>query len=101
VKACNFTGARTIGAPADWDQDLDGSCGAIFVADAVDELSGLNFMYSLYQPTAADLEALNRGGFLRLGIAGRGHPVFNMVVMKPETAEPAGPVPMWDLGGPV
>lgn len=51
MKACDFPGARRIGAPANWDAELDGAVGTIFVTDAVDVLSGQNFMYSVYQPT--------------------------------------------------
>ncbi|MCC4234516.1 hypothetical protein LL253_17735 [Sphingobium soli] len=71
MKACDFPGARQIGAPANWNAELDGAVGTIFVADAIDTLSGTNFMYSVYQPTEADLAALNAGGAIRLGIMGR------------------------------
>ena len=101
MKACNFPGARPIGAPRDWDADLDGSVGTIFVTDAIDTLSGQNIMYSVYQPTEEDLAALNAGGAIRLGIMGRGHPVFQLCVLKPERCAEAGLQPMWDLGEPL
>lgn len=101
MKACNFPGARPIGAPKNWNADLDGSVGTIFVADAIDTLSGMNFMYSVYQPTPEDLAALNAGGAIRLGIMGRSHPVFQLCALTPTTCEAAQLEPLWDLGEPV
>lgn len=101
MKACNFPGARRIGSPTDWDQNLDGSCGVTFVTDAVDTLSGMNIMYSVYPPTSADLEAMNAGGAIRLGIMGRSHPVFQLAVLTPQVCERADLKPMWDLGEPI
>lgn len=101
MKACNFPGARLIGAPANWNADLDGSVGTIFVVDAVDTLSGMNFMYSVYQPTSADLAALNAGGAIRLGIMGKQHPVFQLGVLSAAKCDQAQLVPLWDLGAPI
>jgi hypothetical protein len=101
MQICNFPGARTIGPPRAWDADLDGECGTIFVTDAVDTLSGMNIMYTVYKPTAEDLEALNNGGVLRLGIMGSTHPVFNMCVLGPSVAAAAKLEPKWDLGPPI
>lgn len=98
MQACNFPGARPIGKPRDWDASLDGECGTIFVTDEIDTLTGHNFMYSVYKPTAADLEALNNGGVLRLGIMGRAHPVFQLGVLSKRIADVAEIEPMWDLG---
>jgi hypothetical protein len=101
VQVCNFPGARTIGPPRSWDADLGGECGTIFVTDAVDTLSGMNIMYTIYKPTAEDLEALNNGGVLRLGIMGSVHPVFNMCVLGAETVASAELEPKWELGSPI
>mgnify|MGYP006385546029 FL=1 len=101
MQICNFPGARTIGPPRTWDADLDGECGTIFVTDAVDTLSGMNVMYTVYKPTAEDLESLNNGGVLRLGIMGSTHPVFNMCVLGPDVAARAELEPKWDLGLPI
>lgn len=101
MKACNFPGARRIGAPKDWDAQLDGEVGTIFVADGVDTLSGMNFMYSVYQPTAENLAALNSGGAIRLGIMGQAHPVFQLCALTPELCAQIGLEPMWDLGEPI
>lgn len=99
MHACNFPGARRIGAPRDWDHTLDGECGTIFVTDAVDTLSGQNFMYSVYKPTDDEIEALRNGGVIRLGIMGHSHPVFQLAVLAPEVAERACLEPVWELGG--
>lgn len=98
MQACKFPGARTIGAPVDWDQTLDGECGVIFVTDTIETLSGMNMMYSVYKPTAEDLAALNAGGALRLGIMGRTHPVFQLQVLSPRLCEAAEVETVWDMG---
>lgn len=95
---CNFPGARAIGKPRDWEPSLDGECGTIFVTDAVDTLSGMNTMYSVYKPTVDELAALLNGGVIRLGILGNSHPVFQLGVLSPEIAEAAQLEPMWDMG---
>lgn len=98
MQVCRFEGDRPIGKPRDWVDDLDGECGVIYVADAVDTLSGHNFMYSVYKPTPEELAALNAGGALRLGIIGTSHPVFNLTVLGPHTCEVGGVRPVWDMG---
>lgn len=90
MRICNFDGARPLGAPKDWDQQLDGACGVLPVLDAVDEQSGFNFMYSVWRPTAEELAALQAGGALRLGIMGSSHPVINMAVVTPDVCQQAG-----------
>lgn len=97
---CNFEGSRTIGKPSGWDDNLDGECLAIHVADAVDTLSGLPVMYTVFKPSDEELVALFNGGVLRLGIVGmRQHPVFNLAVLSAEVAASAKVVPDGDMGG--
>src|SRR4051812_19178801 len=98
MRACNFPGARTIGKPASWDDDLDGSCGSIFVTDHVDTLSGMNFMYSVYLPTPEEIEAVVNGAALRLGVMGVRHPVFQLGFLSPRLTRLAQLEPKWDLG---
>ena len=99
MQVCTFPGARTIGKPRDWDDELDGGCGDIFVVDTVDVLSGLPIMYSFYKPTDADIEAFKNGGVLRLGIVGmKQHPVFNMTVFGPDITDQVQPRVVWDMG---
>lgn len=100
MQICNFPGARRIGKPRDWDDQLDGGCLDIFVADHVEPLSGLPVMYSVFKLSDDEIEALRNGGCLRLGIVGqRAHPVFNLDVLGPRVTETVGLEPMGDLGG--
>lgn len=92
MNICNFAGSRPLGAPKDWDQVLDGSCGVLPVLDSVDEQSGFNFMYSVWRPEPAELAALMQGGAVRLGIMGQSHPVVNMAVITPEACCASGVV---------
>ncbi|MEV4934600.1 hypothetical protein [Sphingobium sp. LSP13-1-1.1] len=84
---CDFAGSRPLGAPSGWDQQLDGGCATLPIVDAVDELSGFNFMYSVWRPTPDELAALAAGGAIRLGIMGTAHPVVNMAVLTAGTCQ--------------
>ncbi|QGP80031.1 hypothetical protein [Sphingobium sp. CAP-1] len=99
--ACNFPGSRPIGAPREWNAELDGEVGTIFVMDITDVLSGHNIMASFYQPSPADLAALNAGGAIRLGIMGQRHPVFQLGVVTPAACAEAQLRPAWDMGEPI
>lgn len=72
---------REIGRPADWDDALDGPCGSVHVRDEIDALSGCNVMWTLWKPTAEELDVLRGGGMLKLGIMGRIHPVIRMEIV--------------------
>lgn len=98
MKTLIVEGARPLGAPADWDQQLDGECGTLHVLDHIETLSGKNVMYSFYVPTPEDLHALNNGGILRLGIHGRGHPVIQFGVLGPKLAAQISPAEGFDMG---
>lgn len=83
---------RCIGAPHDWDQVLDGTCGVLPVRDKVEVQSGVNFMESLWKPTQWELEQLQNGRPVLLRISGAIHPVVSVsvalasdVVAKEET----------------
>lgn len=97
MKICEMPGMRVIGAPRDWDQSLDGSCGSIFVLDAVDILSGMNQQFTFYRFTPDELEALANGGLFRLGIIGKSHPVFNMAVLSSAISAQCAAVERWSL----
>ncbi len=100
MQVCDFQGSRTIGKPAGWDEALDGPCLEIFIHDAVDTLTGLPVMYSVFKLSHDEICALAAGGVLRLGIVGmRAHPVFNLGVLSPEVVADAGVVPRGELGG--
>lgn len=99
MEICDFTGSRRIGAPRDWDQELDGKCHDAFVCDTVDTLSGLPIMYVLLKPSPAEVAAMMAGGALRIGFVGaRALPVFNAAVLGPETCKSCDVVPVGDLG---
>jgi len=100
MRICNFQGAVPIGAPKDWIPELDGPCGVIYVQPHLDVQTGLTCLYSVYKPTPEDLEALNAGGCLRLGVVTQKHPVINMVILFKERCDSIGVVPLEDLGGP-
>lgn len=100
MRICDFDGARRIGKPRDWNNQLDGDCLDIFVADAVDVMSGLPVMYSVFQLSAEEIDALKAGGCLRLGIVGAAaHPVFQLAVLGPKVTTVAGLRPAGELGG--
>lgn len=103
MKACNFEGAIAIGAPRDWDIDrMRDRCGTIFVHQSIHPVTKISTLYSLYLPTPEDIEAINKGGGIRLGFPGRDvnqHPVFQLGVIGPGLMKRIAPVPMWDLGG--
>jgi hypothetical protein len=68
---------RNLGAPADWDGDLS-KCNVLPIID-VDTDQG-PFMVSAWEPTPAELEAINAGGSIQLWISGTGHPVVSLTV---------------------
>jgi len=98
MKTLVVPGSRPLGAPKGWDNELDGECGVLYVVDHVDLQSGQNFQYSFYKPTEADIDALRRGGALRLGIMGTSHPVINLGVFSPELTEELGAKDGFDMG---
>lgn len=68
---------RQFGAPADWD-GKDMSCGVLPVLDV--ETGEGNFMLSAWEPTPPELEALNKGANIILGVRGTVHPVVSVQV---------------------
>jgi hypothetical protein len=72
---------RLIGKPADWDDTLDGTCGALSVRDEIDVQSGVNFMHSEWVLQPGELKLLEqRNGVVVLRISGRTHPVVSLQV---------------------
>ena len=68
---------RQLGAPADWD-GKDMSCDVLPILD-VQTAEG-NFMFSAWEPTPPELEALNKGANIVLGVRGTAHPVVSLQV---------------------
>lgn len=98
MQACDFPGSVVIGKPRDWQDDLDGDCLSIFVAPAVDTLTGMTELHSIYKPSQAEIDALQAGGVFRLTICAKTHPVFKLAVLGPVLTESIGPIPRGSLG---
>jgi hypothetical protein len=64
---------RYLGAPLGWEPEKDGNCAHLAIAD-VKDAHGANVMVSSWQPTPAELEAINRGEPIHLYVWGVGHP---------------------------
>jgi hypothetical protein len=65
-----------LGAPRDWDEERDGKCVGLWVR-AVDGVFS-----SAWEPTPAELEALNAGAHVILHVVG-GQPAVMLEVGKP------------------
>jgi hypothetical protein len=70
---------RNLGAPADWDGDIS-KCNVLPIADVMTDHGP--FMVSAWEPTPAELEAINAGASIQLWIAGTGHPVVSLAVSE-------------------
>lgn len=69
---------RTFGAPHDWDNTENGHCSGLPVRDVIQ--NGVKFMVSAWEPSPAELAALNRGESIKLMISGSQHPVVQLFV---------------------
>lgn len=96
VIVMNFTGARVVGQPRDWDAELDGEVRGLPIVPQVDTQSGLTFLYSVWRPDEDELAILNAGGAIRLGIAMPQHPIVNVATLTPEAVREAGCVDYGD-----
>lgn len=72
---------RPIGKPKDWDKS-DGECLTLSVNDSAwnDPDATYNIMTSAWKPSEEELECLNAGGHIYLGIWGITHPVVRLTV---------------------
>lgn len=76
----------SIGKPADWDESAKGAhCGSLSV-HVCEGAGGLPMMLSKWHPEKEDLEVLNNGGSIYLGVYGRTHPVVTVYAAKSDTA---------------
>lgn len=74
---------RTIGAPSDWDERSEEPCASLSILDQPDpRINNENVMLSLWKPSEEELELLNQGYPLMLGIVGRQHPVIQIGVVE-------------------
>lgn len=79
---------RNLGAPADWD-GKDMSCCVLPILD-VHTAEG-NFMVSAWEPTPAELRAMQAGHSVNLGIRGSSHPVVFVNVPEADQFEKVTP----------
>lgn len=68
---------RNLGAPTDWDGDLS-KCNVLPICDVETEHGP--FMVSSWEPTPAELAAINAGESIRLWVFGTRHPVVALTV---------------------
>jgi hypothetical protein len=73
---------RLIGAPAGWNPQRDGPCGALSVHDYVNA-HGKPTMLSKWELEPGDLEKLQAGAPIYLSILGQVHPVVCVFVGDP------------------
>lgn len=94
--------SKPIGAPENWDESK-GSCATLHVRVEYDQ--GLRFLTSAWQPTQAEIAAINAGAMIHLGISAAQHPVVRMGVgpipheedppVMPTYAKSGGPPDNW------
>lgn len=68
---------RNLGAPPNWDGDIS-KCNVLPIRDVVTDQGP--FMVSAWEPTPAELAAINAGASIQLWVQGTGHPVVSLVV---------------------
>lgn len=71
---------RVMNPPPDWEEHAETQhCASLAIRDVIDQ-DGLPFMVSAWEPTPAELAALNRGETVKLWIVGSSHPVVAITV---------------------
>lgn len=80
MRAARISGADPIplGAPADWNENESGHCGALFVRR--EQIAGVAYMRSAWEVEANEASLMFAGARLTLGIAGNRHPVVQLGV---------------------
>jgi len=72
---------RALGAPAGWTPETSGPCCGLPIRD---EMNGdMPCMTSAWEPTPAELAALNNGGKVYLRVLGTGHPPVAVYALGP------------------
>ena len=67
-----------LGAPADWNEEQHGHCGALFVRR--EQIAGVAYMRSAWEVEASEAALMLAGAKLTLGVAGHCHPVVQLGV---------------------
>lgn len=70
---------RSLAPPDDWNEELNGPCETLSVFEAPTDDGG-NLMISAWMPTDAEIEGLQAGKPVYLGIRGVAHPVVTLFV---------------------
>lgn len=71
---------RVLNGPQDWDESR-GPVQGLPIRDVLDDAGG-NWMASSWEPTPDELASLLDGGSVVLMVAGTGHPVVSLQVIK-------------------
>ena len=66
--------SRNLKKPSNWNDDVNGPCSDLSICDI--QLNDMNYMVSAWMPTEEDLQKINRGGPIYIGINGHSHPVI-------------------------
>lgn len=72
---------RNMGAPDNWDGELNGHCAVLPIRDEV--ISGIHYMVSMHEPTPAEVAAIAAGAPIYLYISAAVHPVCGLAVGQP------------------
>lgn len=72
---------RALGAPKGWNPETDGHCGMLPIRDELRD--DMPIMLSAWEPTPAELVALNAGAKVLLRVVGQGHPPVMLYVGDP------------------
>lgn len=72
---------RVLGAPTGWTPETSGPCRGLPIRDG--SAGDVPVMESAWEPTPAELAALNAGGKVYLRIVGSGHPPVMVYVLGP------------------
>ncbi len=72
---------RYLGAPVGWEPETNGPCAHLAIRDAM--AGQVPIMESAWEPTPAELEALNNGGKVYLRIVGVQHPPVMLYALGP------------------
>jgi len=72
-----------LGAPAGWEPEKDGKCAHLAIRTQGNPRHGDGWCESAWEPTSAELEALNAGGSIILRIVGWQPPVALYVEAQP------------------
>lgn len=76
---------RALGAPVGWTPETSGPCCGLPIRDEVN--GDMPYMTSAWEPTPAELVALNNGGKVYLRVVGTGHPPVSVYALGPASPE--------------